>query len=394
MRKRRILCFILTAVLLLGMLPTAFAAGGTRYYDWAYEIFDGINEARVQNGVAPLTMDETMLECAMTRAEELSRNYGHTRPNGLKWYTVYSSNPGAMGENIGYGYTSAQDAHQKWLNSREHRKNILNPDYVCCGVGMVEVGGTVYGVELFGDASCLTRPVSGNSPAPTGTQTGNQNSGNSNNTNNTSSNDWGNAVLSFITGLFGGQSSSPSANASTPSASGVAGFRDVPANSYYADAVTWGVGRGIVRGTGANTFSPNDSCTRGQIVTFLWRAAGSPQVSSSSPFTDVRSSDYCFQACLWAARQGVAQGTGANTFSPNRTCTRAEAVTFLWRAAGAPSVGGNSGFSDVPAYEYYAAAVTWAHQNGIAEGTSSTAFSPNQTCTRAQIIEFIYRWKT
>ena len=354
MRKRRILCFILTAVLLLGLLPTAFAAGGTRYYDWAFEILDGMNEARTQNGIAPLTMDETMLECAMIRAEELSRNYGHTRPNGQKWYTVYPGPISAMGENIGYGYTSAQDAHQKWLNSRDHRENILNPDYVCCGVGAVEVGGTVYAVELFGDANCLTKAVSagqygvsGHSSTPaagTQTQTGTQNSGNSN----TSSNDWGNAVLSFLTGLFGGQSSSsPSGN----SASGVAGFRDVPSNSYYADAVTWGVGRGIVKGTGANTFSPNDSCTRGQIVTFLWRAAGSPQVSGSSPFTDIRSSDYCYQACLWAARQGVAQGTSANTFTPNRTCTRAEAMTFLWRAAGAPSVGVSSGFSDVPSNE-------------------------------------------
>ncbi len=394
MRKRRILCFLLTAILLLGMLPTAFAAGGTRYYDWAFEILDEMNAARAQNGIAPLTMDETMLECAMIRAEELSINYGHTRPNGQKWYTVYPGTARSMGENIGYGYTSAQDAHEKWINSRDHRENILNPDYVCCGVGMVEVGGTVYGVELFGDSSCLTKAVSagqygvsGHGSTPAGTQTGNTN------TNNTDGNynDWGNAFLSFVNGLFGGQSSS---NSSTPSSSGVAGFRDVAADSYYANAVTWGVSRGIVQGTSANTFSPDQGCTRGQIVTFLWRAAGAPQVSGSNPFGDVSSSDYCCQACVWAVRQGVAQGTGANTFSPNRTCTRAEAMAFLWRAAGSPSVGGSSGFSDVPSGEYYAAAVTWAHRNGIAEGTSATTFSPNQTCTRAQIIEFIYRWKT
>lgn len=361
---KRFLSVLLAAILFLSLVPMARAANETRLYDWAFEIFDDMNELRAENGIAPLTMDETFLECAMTRAKELAANYSHTRPNGRQWYTVYTGRYKSMGENIGYGYSSAQEAHQLWANSREHRENILNPDYAVCGVGMVRIGNTVYGVELFGDASCLKKSVTGSQYGVSG--------GNS-------------AIVS---------TQPTNTNTSTNASSTVAGFADVPANSYYADAVKWAAAKNIVTGTGVNTFSPNSSCTRAQIVTFLWRAAGAPRYSGSCPFRDVRASDYYYQACIWASRNGIAYGTDANTFSPNRTCTRAEAVTFLWRNAGSPRVGSSSGFRDVPSGAYYATAVTWAHRNGIAEGTSSTTFSPEQTCTRAQIVEFIYRWKT
>ena len=169
-------------------------------------------------------------------------------------------------------------------------------------------------------------------------------------------------------------------------------FSDVPANAYFADPVAWAVERGVTQGTGGNRFSPNADCTRAQIVTFLWRAAGSPDPESSdNPFRDVKPADYFYKAVLWAVEQNITQGTGANTFSPGDSCTRAQAVTFLWRAKGQPEISGSTGFGDVPASAYYAQAVLWAVQNGVTQGTGGNKFSPNATCTRAQIVTFLYR---
>ena len=172
----------------------------------------------------------------------------------------------------------------------------------------------------------------------------------------------------------------------------VASFRDVKASDYFYDAVQWAVEKGITEGTSANTFSPNASCTRAQMVTFLWRAAGSPAPkSASNPFRDVRSTDYYYNAVLWAVENGITSGTGADTFSPTATVTRGQTVTFLYRAAGSPAVGGNAGFSDVNANDYYNSAVAWAAQNGITGGTGNGKFSPKADCTRGQIVTLLYR---
>lgn len=169
-------------------------------------------------------------------------------------------------------------------------------------------------------------------------------------------------------------------------------FIDVPAGSYYEDAVIWAVDKGITTGTSATTFNPNGICTRAQAVTFLWRAAGSPAAKSSAmPFADVKAGSYYYDAVLWAVEQGITKGTSDTMFSPDATCTRAQIVTFLWRANGSPVASGNSAFTDVASDAYYAAAVTWAEKNDITGGIGGGLFGSNNNCTRAQIVTFIYR---
>ena len=168
-------------------------------------------------------------------------------------------------------------------------------------------------------------------------------------------------------------------------------FTDVPADAYYYDAVIWAVAKGVTGGTGETTFSPDASCTRAQMVTFLWRAAGSPKVDDANPFTDAQTDEYYYDAVLWAVERGITSGTSATTFSPDATCTRGQAVTFLYRAAGSPAVSKSNAFSDVAADAYYADAVLWAVAEGITTGTGGGLFSPEADCTRAQIVTFIYR---
>lgn len=168
-------------------------------------------------------------------------------------------------------------------------------------------------------------------------------------------------------------------------------FNDVTVRDYFYDAVKWAVDRGITSGTSRYTFSPDAPCTRAQVVTFLWRAAGCPQpTSKSNPFADVRADDYFYDAVLWAVEHGITNGTSAKTFSPDATVTRAQVVTFLWRANGQPAAG-NSGFLDVSSNAYYARAVDWAFANGITTGMDYGAFGPDTACTRAQIVTFLYR---
>jgi len=169
-------------------------------------------------------------------------------------------------------------------------------------------------------------------------------------------------------------------------------FTDVADDAYYADAVVWAVSKSITSGATATTFAPNASCTRGQMVTFLWRANGSPEPkSTATSFTDVKSGAYYEKAVAWAVENNVTTGTSSTTFSPNATVTRAQAVTFQWRAAGAPASEGTNAFTDVSASAFYAPAVQWAVNAGVTTGTSATTFSPNSSCLRAQIVSFLYR---
>ena len=169
-------------------------------------------------------------------------------------------------------------------------------------------------------------------------------------------------------------------------------FKDIANNSYYYDAVQWAVEKGITEGTSIETFSPHVSCTRAQTVTFLWRAAGSPAPkNAANPFKDVSANDYYYDAVMWAVETGITSGTGADTFSPTATVTRGQTVTFLHRAAGSPEGNGNSSFSDVNKNDYYNSAALWAAQNGITTGTGDGRFSPGADCTRAQIVTLLFR---
>ena len=169
-------------------------------------------------------------------------------------------------------------------------------------------------------------------------------------------------------------------------------FTDVPAGAYYEEAVGWAVEKGITKGTSDSTFTPDGVCTRAQAVTFLWRAAGSPAAKAGSqPFADVKAGSYYDDAVRWAVENGVTVGTSATTFSPNATCSRAQIVTFLWRAQKSPAAGSANPFDDVADSAYYADAVQWAVQKNITKGTGATAFSPDANCIRAQIVTFLYR---
>ena len=171
-------------------------------------------------------------------------------------------------------------------------------------------------------------------------------------------------------------------------------FVDVATGSYYEDAVDWAVGNGITQGTDATHFSPDGICTRAQAVTFLWRAAGSPKPETRTmPFTDVPAGSYYYDAVLWAVENDITKGTSDTTFSPNMTCTRAQIVAFLWRSEKSPAAGTANPFADVKSTAYYADAVLWAVKEDITRGTTSTAFSPNTDCTRAQIVTFLWRCK-
>ena len=168
-------------------------------------------------------------------------------------------------------------------------------------------------------------------------------------------------------------------------------FSDVSTNAYYYEAVKWAQEKGITGGIGNGLFGPNQPCTRAQIVTFLWRAAGSPEPKTMSSFADVSMDAYYAKAVAWAVENSITTGTGDGKFSPDATCTREQAVAFLYRASGSPAVSGGSAFSDVAANAYYADAVAWAEKNGVTGGIGGGLFGSGNTCTRAQIVTFLYR---
>ena len=171
-------------------------------------------------------------------------------------------------------------------------------------------------------------------------------------------------------------------------------FVDVIPGSYYEEAVKWAVENGITQGTDATHFSPEDICTRAEVVTFLWRAAGSPKPKTDAmPFTDIPADSYYYNAVLWAVENGITSGTSDDTFSPDATCTRAQIVTFLWNSENSPAAGGRNPFTDVAADTYCTDAVLWAAKEDITKGTGSTTFDPDMDCTRAQVVTLLWRCK-
>lgn len=177
----------------------------------------------------------------------------------------------------------------------------------------------------------------------------------------------------------------------TKGAEAVPEFDDVKPGAFYSDAVQWAVENGITNGTGKNTFSPNNVCSRYQIVMFLWRAAGQPEAKAAVSFADVKPGDIFYEAVQWAVERGITKGTSSTSFSPYAPCTRGQIVTFLYRSAGSPKVSGACNFSDVSSGSFCHDAVIWASSEGITNGTSAGRFSPNEGCTRAQVVTFLYR---
>ncbi len=177
----------------------------------------------------------------------------------------------------------------------------------------------------------------------------------------------------------------------TKGAEAVPEFDDVKPGAFYFDAVQWAVKNGITNGTGKSTFSPNTVCSRYQIVMFLWRAAGQPEAKAAVSFADVKPGDIFYEAVQWAVERGITKGTSSTSFSPYAPCTRGQIVTFLYRSAGSPKVSGACDFSDVSSGSFCHDAVIWASSEGITNGTSAGRFSPNEGCTRAQVVTFLYR---
>ena len=169
-------------------------------------------------------------------------------------------------------------------------------------------------------------------------------------------------------------------------------FTDVVAGSYYEDAVKWAIEKGITEGKTDTTFAPDEVCTRGQVVTFLWRAAGKPAPKSTTmPFTDVAQGSYCYDAVLWAMENGITKGTTETTFSPNKACSRGEIVTLLFRGQNAVAGTQANPFQDVPADKFYTDAVLWAVEAGVTKGYTADTFRPDVSCNRAQIVTFLWR---
>lgn len=191
--------------------------------------------------------------------------------------------------------------------------------------------------------------------------------------------------------FFGGKCSVCDAQESGSRSVEAKSFDDVIPGTFYYDAVMWAVKNNITKGTGASTFSPGDVCTRFQIVTFLWRACGCPTAATAASFSDVSPSDSFYEAVRWAVERGITKGTGGSSFSPYATCTRAQIVTFLYRAAGSPTVSSGIRFFDVAPNAFCRDAVAWATERGITKGTSDTTFSPDAACTRAEVVTLLYR---
>ena len=169
-------------------------------------------------------------------------------------------------------------------------------------------------------------------------------------------------------------------------------FTDVKESDWFFKPVMWAVNAKVTGGKTATTFAPYEGCTRAQVVTFLWAANGKPTpTTAENPFTDISSADWYYNAVLWAVENGITGGVSADKFGPDQTCTRAQIATFLWAAKGKPAVDSGSEFSDVKDTDWFAAPVIWAKENQVTGGISATEFGPNQTCTRAQVVTFLYK---
>lgn len=180
----------------------------------------------------------------------------------------------------------------------------------------------------------------------------------------------------------------PPAKPATPAVPAATGFSDVSAKAYYSEPVKWAVEKGVTAGTSPTTFSPDSTCTNAQILTFMWRAAGSPEPSMANPFSNLTGNEYYAKAAAWAYENGMVSGT---SFDSNKPCTRAMTMEYFWKQAGSPKTEVSDKFTDVAAGASYAQAVAWAVDNGVTAGVTDTTFVPDQTCTRGHIVTFLYR---
>ena len=362
-----------------------------------WDILRFTNVERFKLGKTIYSTTQIMQDTCDVRENELITLYSHTRPNGEKCFTAFPSDfkYTTAGENIQScaegGYILPQAAVDNWMNSPGHYANIMNDSFQFMGVGYTRHKM----LQMFA--------TTGSSVVSVTTSTGSMSFAND---------DEMQKAYFILTHQDGTTSYAPiDVNSMTKNGNSYTAsfkkcetpvvltvgqtitedaprFMDVPADAYYAVPVAWAVDKKITSGTSLTTFSPANTCTRAHILTFLWRAVGSPKDSSGNHFNDVCSDDYFYNAALWAYDMGMVEG---ESFEGDLACTRAATVTYLWQCAGSPEPDGECNFDDVPADAPYAEAVAWAVENGITTGTSATTFSPNTVCDRGQIVTFLHR---
>ena len=392
-----------------------------------WEILRLTNIERNKVGSVLLTMPEVLQNACSIREVELVESFSHTRPNGQKPFTAITGlSYSTAGENIykcdaKARAVSGENAMNSWMNSDGHRANLLKSGYNYMGVGVYDAEETGTAVQLFaGVPTWITSVV---------TASGKTNYIDTDEMQKdylicTASDGMVSYVpidLEYMTKTESGYTlnlrmsdsadriyltTGDSANWVKPAknteeetkteenktentnTSNVTAFADVKSADYFADAVKWAVERNITQGTSATTFSPNDTCTRAQILTFLWRAVGSPKAEIENPFADVSSGDYFYDAAIWAYGKDMVSGS---KFDGNTPCTRSSTVEYLWKNANSPRTEISGTFSDVSNGAGFAEAVAWAVKNNVTAGTSATTFSPDDTCTRGQIVTFLNR---
>lgn len=362
-----------------------------------WDILRFTNVERFKLGKTIYSTTQIMQDTCDVRENELITLYSHTRPNGEKCFTAFPSDfkYTTAGENIQScaegGYILPQAAVDNWMNSPGHYANIMNDSFQFMGVGYTRHKM----LQMFA--------TTGSSVVSVTTSTGSMSFAND---------DEMQKAYFILTHQDGTTSYAPiDVNSMTKNGNSYTAsfkkcetpvvltvgqtitedaprFMDVPADAYYAVPVAWAVDKKITSGTSLTTFSPANTCTRAHILTFLWRAVGSPKDSSGNHFNDVCSDDYFYNAALWAYDMGMVEG---ESFEGDLACTRAATVTYLWQCAGSPEPDGECAFDDVPADAPYAEAVAWAVENNITTGTSATTFSPNMVCDRGQIVTFLHR---
>lgn len=372
-----------------------------------WDVLRYTNNRRIENGAYPLAIVDYMQKAGDMRASELTASYSHTRPDGRAAVTVledlgYTNK--AFAENIAKNET-AEGAVNAWMYSTSgHRENMLNTQWKYIGVGAQEnlEERCSYWVQLFNTGSSIQswKTASGK----------------------TSYNDkyeleQDYLILSMADGKTGympldltsmtktsnGYSLALDANTTavftvanadtttTPTATAKTKFTDVTAGSYYEDAIVWALERKVTTGTSDTTFSPDMTCTRGQVVTFLWRSKGEEEpTSTANPFTDVDINEYYGKAVLWAVENGITTGTSATTFSPDDTCTTAQILTFIWRALEKPEVSKTNSLYKTYEGEYFAEPVAWADSLGMINGLAP-GFTPHTNCTRANTVYYLYK---
>lgn len=412
---KRIFSILLCVCMLMGIVSVPATAASKILpdeikaiaLDYEWEILKLVNIERAKEGRQALSMLPVLQEACDVRANDLEISYSHTRPDGSGFSTAIPSSfkVATKGENIAIGQKSPAEVMEAWMNSSGHRANILNPLYGYIGVGYNEKakawvqifskGEAITDFQVSTDQTSLnTREMENaymtlttadgyNSYLPLSFDSMKEENGNYTPRIKASN-------LPVFTYRFGPatQTTTQVTTAEENNKAKGTAFTDVSSDAYYAQAVNWAVEKNITSGTTKTTFSPDDTCTRAQILTFLWRAVGSPKAEGTNPFTDVNSGHYYYDAAVWAYQKGMVSG---DKFSATTPCTRASTVMYLWKNAGSPDIDTVSTFTDVTADVLYAKAVSWAVQNGVTSGTSETTFSPDTTCTRGQIVTFLNR---